>query len=78
MELGLKSNEIREARSVDGATVQVYAVGGGSFTHVRVSGPNGVPLHTKSHRFESEALRDYAEQKAHHAAAEAVDDAMEA
>lgn len=78
MELGLTSGEIREARSADGMTVRVYAVAGGSFTHVRVDGLNGVPVHIRNHRFEGDALRDYAEQKAHHAATEAADDAMEA
>lgn len=62
-EPGLASGEIRTATTPDGMTVSVYAVMGGSFTHVRVARHDGSTHFAQSYRFESDALRHFAELK---------------
>jgi hypothetical protein len=66
MELGLKPGEIREVTREDGSTLSVYHVAGGSLTQVRLAAPDGLTTYAMAHQFESDALLDYARQKAYH------------
>lgn len=59
----LTPGEIRTAPGVAGATVNVYSVAGGSFTHVRVDGADGWTLFSRSYQFETDALRCFADLK---------------
>jgi len=53
--------EIRTA-TVKGFTFSLYHVCGGSFTHVSVRMVDGPSVYSKNHRFESDAVADYARQ----------------
>lgn len=74
MELGLTSGEVREATGANGETIRVYAVAGGSFTHVQVRGADGHLIFSRNERIEDTALRAFAEQKAQHGAVEYTED----
>lgn len=64
MELGLTSGEVREATGANGETIKVYAVAGGSFTHVQVRGADGHLIFARNEPIMATALRVFAEQKA--------------
>lgn len=61
----LTPGEVREAPTYLGEdlTVKVYSVANGAYTHVRVVRPDGSTHHAESHRFETDALRRFAELK---------------
>lgn len=59
----LTPGEVRTATLPCGEVASVYSVAGGSFTHVRVAGPDGRMLFSRSYRFETDALNRFAELK---------------